>query len=221
MGPLGALMLALAFGSAVAQAAEEGSVPSADRNLFFLRQPAAPDGVTLLPLDAVERWLNTKATVTGDEITLSDYGGESHTALGLRLTIGSKTGFVNRKEIELPAAPRLIEGAVYVPLRVIADAVGVWVEPVDHRVHLRKPDLNWECWLAGPRDPRSLEGKMVALALGPKLTTPARIEDVGLSADTLLSPLAGRLLYSDAAARAPTIRWGRYSSPYPSAAAGG
>jgi hypothetical protein len=85
----------------------------------------------------------------------------------------------------LDAAPREIDEVVYVPLRFVAEAVGVWVDAVDHRIRLKKPDLNWECWLAVPPHPMSLEGKLLALAIARYPQARQRVENVWLSADTI------------------------------------
>jgi hypothetical protein len=178
------LSLTLALGHTGTTAGELTPVPSAELHLFFTKQPIAPEGTVLVPLDAIEKWLLTQATRTGDEIRITRYG-ETQSAIDLRLKIGSSTGLRNGAEVALGAAPRVIDKVTYVPLRFIAEAVGVWVESEGHRIHLQKPDLNWECWLAIPPDPRSLEGKMVALAVAQKPDNPKRVELIDLSADTM------------------------------------
>jgi Copper amine oxidase N-terminal domain len=178
------LSVAVALTPCLGQGDEPVQVPSADANLFFAKQPIAPEGVMLVPLDAVETWLATKATRSGDTVTISHYG-ETNSEIDLRFDIGNDTGKVNGADVPLGAKPRAVDNVVYVPLRFVAEAVGVWVDSEDHRIHLRKPDLNWECWIQIPPHPQSLEGKMVALAVAQNPAKPKRLERIELAGDTM------------------------------------
>ena len=184
------LLAALAATVAVAQPGSDESgprlkVPAADTHLFFTTQPVVVKGSVFVPLGAIERWLNTK--VQGDprgEFSISYYG-ETPTAVSLRMWVGQKRAMIAQAEVPLDHAPQVIGDETFVPLKFIAEAVGVWVEPFDHSLRLRKPDDGWICYLALPPHPQSLEGKMLALAIARRPGTPKRVEQLGLSADTM------------------------------------
>lgn len=159
-------------------------VPSAELHLFFQKQPAVVEGVLMVPLRAIERWLKTTADGhSGNQFSFAYYG-ETKTPIAIRMWVGEKRAVLGRMEVPLDAAPQTIKSELYLPLRFIAEAVGIWVDALDHKIRLKKPDLNWECWLAIPPHPQSLEGKMVALAVAREPDTLKRVENVGLSADT-------------------------------------
>jgi hypothetical protein len=160
-------------------------VPSAETHLFFKRQPVVVEGQVVAPLDSVERWLNTK--VQGDrrgEFSISYYG-ETPTAVSLRMWVGQKRAMVAAAEVPLDVAPQVIGDETFVPLRFIAEAVGVWVEPYGRTIRLRKPDEGWECYLAIPPSPATLEGKMLALAIARSPDALKRVEVVSLAPDTM------------------------------------
>jgi hypothetical protein len=160
-------------------------VPSAELHLFFARQPVVVDGVVLVPLAAVERWLKTTAEEQTDGSLLITYYGQTRTAVRIQMWPGQKRGVIGRAEVPLDAAPQRIDDVMYVPLRFVAEAVGVWVDAIDHRIRLKKPDLNWECWLAIPPHPKSLQGKLVALAVARQGEKLKRVQSVSLSEDTM------------------------------------
>jgi hypothetical protein len=162
-------------------------VPSAETHLFFKQQPAVVDGLVMAPLDSIERWLNTK--VQGNrrgEFSITYYG-ETPTAISLKMWVGQKRAMVAAAEVPLDIAPQVIGEETFVPLRFIAEAVGVWVEPYGHTIRLRKPDEGWECYLAIPPSPSSLEGKMLALAIARAPDTLKRVEVLSLAPDTMSS----------------------------------
>lgn len=160
------------------------AVPSAEAHLFFRQQPVVVEGKVLVPLSAIERWLHT--TVEGNrraEFRLVYYGGTPY-PVSLTMWVGQKRAVVARAEVPLDVAPQVIGGETFVPLRFVAEAIGIWVEPVGRTIRLRKPDKGWVCYLAIPPHPKSLEGKMVTTALAryPHLST--RVEIIELSPDT-------------------------------------
>lgn len=173
---------------------EQLKVPSPELHLFFARQPVVVDGAIMVPLSAIEGWLKTavQRSEGGNRLAIRYYG-QTATAIDMQMWIGRKQAVLGRLTVPLDAAPLYGGSKVYVPLRFIAEAVGVWVDAIDHRVRLKKPDLNWECWLAIPPHPKSLEGKMLALALARKPDSRKRVEDVRLSADTM----AGQVLLAE------------------------
>ncbi len=161
-------------------------VPSAELHLFFQKQPVVVDGVVMVPLPAVERWLKTVVQRSDDDSKLViAYYGETATPVNIQMWMGEKRAIIGRLEVTLDAAPQRIHGTIYVPLRFVAEAVGVWVDAIDRRIRLKKPDLDWECWLAIPPHHKSLEGKMVALAVAREPDKLKRVESVSLSADTM------------------------------------
>lgn len=159
------------------------AVPSAEAHLFFRPQPVVLEGKVLVPLTAIERWLHT--TVKGDrrrQFSLVYHGGSPY-PVQLTMWVGQKRAVVARAEVPLDVAPAVIGAETFVPLRFVAEAIGVWVEPVGHMIRLRKPDEGWVCYLAIPPHPESLEGKLVAAALA-RRPGPSRVEVIKLSADT-------------------------------------
>lgn len=86
----------------------------------FDKPPAAVDGTTLVPFRVLfERlglavdWLPETKTIAGS--------GEG---VELQLQLDRKTAVINGTEVELNAAPRLIDGSTYVPLRLVGEATG-------------------------------------------------------------------------------------------------
>jgi hypothetical protein len=160
-------------------------VPSAELQLFFQQQPVVVDGAVMVPLPAVERWLKTVVQRSDDDGKLIiKYYGETATPVNIEMRIGEKQAVLGRMEVTLDAAPRKIGETVYLPLRFIAEAVGVWVDAFHHEIRLKKPDLDWECWFAVPPHPKSLQGKLVALAVARGPGKLKRVQNVWLSADT-------------------------------------
>jgi len=183
---LAVLLCAIAAAQPDLTAPEPGlKVPPADTHLFFATQPVTVEGSVFVPLAAVERWLNTK--VQGDrrgEFSIVYYGETQHAAM-LKLWVGQPRAMVAQAEVPLDLPPQIIGEETFVPLRFIAEAFGIWVEPYGHTLRLRKPDDGWVCYLAIPPHPKSLEGKMLALAAARRPEAPKRVEVVGLSADTM------------------------------------
>jgi len=160
-------------------------VPSAETGLFFHDQPIVSEGKILAPQAAIDRWLNVSAQkLSGNEIVYS-YSGGTATPVEIHMWVGEKRARIARAEVPLEIAPQIVDGRLYLPLKFMADAVGVWVEHHGRQIHLRKPDLDWACWLAIPPHPKSLEGKMTALAVARRPGKPKRVESVALAADTM------------------------------------
>jgi hypothetical protein len=160
-------------------------VPAPDAHLFFSPQPVVIEGSLFVPLTSIEQWWNTK--VEGDrsgEFSIVYYGESAHAVL-LTLWVGEKRARVAQAEVPLDDPPQLVGEETFVPLLFLAEAVGVWVEPYDHTIRLRKPDEGWQCNIQIPPHPLSLEGKMLALALARRPELPKRVEVIGLSGDTM------------------------------------
>jgi len=160
-------------------------VPAPDAHLFFAPQPVVVEGSLYVPLTSIERWLNTK--VQGDrsgEFSITYYG-ETPQGVSLTFWVGQNRARVAQAEVPLDTPPQIIGEETFVPLLFMAEAVGVWVEPYDHTVRLRKPDEEWVCHLAIPPHPLSLEGKMLALAIARRPELPKRVEVIALSGDTM------------------------------------
>ncbi len=171
-------------------------VPSAETGLSFHDQPIISEGKILAPQAAIDRWLNVSAQkLGGNELTYS-YTGGTATPIEIHMWVDEKRARIARAEVPLEIAPRIIEGKLYLPLKFMADAVGVWVEHHGRQIHLRKPDLDWACWLAIPPHPKSLEGKMTALAVARRPEKPKRVESVALSTDTM----SGQVLIAEPSA---------------------
>jgi len=160
-------------------------VPAPDAHLFFAPQPVVVEGSLFVPLASIERWWSSK--IEGDrrgEFSIV-YQTEEASSVLVTLWVGQPRARVAQAEVPLETPPQVIGEETFVPLLFLAEAVGVWVEPYDHTIRLRKPDDQWVCHLAIPPHPLSLEGKMLALALARRPELPKRVEVIRLSGDTM------------------------------------
>ncbi|SFS57763.1 DUF5050 domain-containing protein [Paenibacillus sp. BC26] len=112
-----------------AQAAAAITVTVNDRSIDFDTEPMNDHGTVFVPLrfvadelgGQITSWSNKEVTVTKGTATI-------------RMKIGSKTILINEEQLELQAAPRLIDGRTLVPLRVLSEVFGATVHYVNHQV---------------------------------------------------------------------------------------
>jgi hypothetical protein len=87
-------------------------------------QPKSINGRTFLPFKAIFEPFGVKATWTAKTKTIS----AAKTAFALTLVINSKTAKLNGKNVALDAAPTVIGGSTFVPLRFVGESLGVTVQ---------------------------------------------------------------------------------------------
>ncbi|OBR67936.1 hypothetical protein A7K91_18550 [Paenibacillus oryzae] len=102
--------------------------------------PFIENSVTIVPLREI-------AEALGAKVTFQDEGKEAR-AIGLtrgnrsaKLTIGSKTMTANGRKVDLPVAPRLVDGTALVPVRAISEALGsivIW-DSSKHSIRIDDP----------------------------------------------------------------------------------
>ena len=86
--------------------------------------PQIKDGTTLIPVRAVTEAFDADVTWNGDDRTVTVKSGDTE----IVLKIDSAKAIVNGEEKELTAAPEIVEGRTIVPVRFIAQALGMDVE---------------------------------------------------------------------------------------------
>ena len=79
-------------------------------------------GKTLAPFRAVFEYLGATVDYTGGKATATRRGTI------VELTVGSRTARLNGKPVQLNAAPRLVDYALYVPLRFVSETLGAQVD---------------------------------------------------------------------------------------------
>ncbi|NLV16619.1 MAG: copper amine oxidase N-terminal domain-containing protein [Syntrophomonadaceae bacterium] len=79
------------------------------------------DGITMVPLDMVDKVLGADITVDNDIIIITE---NSDT---LTLTLGSNLAVFNDQQLTLSKAPELVNGEILVPLRSVYEAFGTSV----------------------------------------------------------------------------------------------
>ncbi len=86
--------------------------------ISFSTPPVVEQGTTLVPFRAIFEklglsvgWEQSTQTVTGQKDGLT-----------IKLSIGSKTAYVNGSERSLPVAPKVVQGSTLVPLRFVSEA---------------------------------------------------------------------------------------------------
>ncbi|WP_186438376.1 ABC transporter substrate-binding protein [Cohnella terricola] len=85
--------------------------------------PKVIDGRTLVPYSSIVNALGGKATWDSKTKSVTaDQGG-----VNVKLTVGSKTAYINGVSTTLDVAPIAENGRTFVPLRLISEAFGRWV----------------------------------------------------------------------------------------------
>lgn len=86
--------------------------------------PQIKNGTTLVPVRAVTEAFDAAVTWNGEDRTVTVKSGDNE----IVLKIDSAKAIVNGEEKELTAAPEIVEGRTIVPVRFIAQALGMDVE---------------------------------------------------------------------------------------------
>lgn len=100
--------------------------------------PMVVDDQLYLPLRQLFNLLGAHVTWIPGSQSIAAYRGDM--IIGLRL--GSMTAEVNGLQVTSPAAPQLISGAVFVPLRSIASLLGAQVEYSSQTVNIAIPPVD-------------------------------------------------------------------------------
>lgn len=90
----------------------------------FPMPPFIEEGVTMVPFRTLFEKLGLTVTWIGDSQTI--IGEKEGTAI--RMQIGQTSAEVNGKAVELAAAPSIVSGSTFVPLRFVAEAMDAKVE---------------------------------------------------------------------------------------------
>ncbi len=86
--------------------------------------PVWSSGRVLMPMREIFQWLGAKVVWSGKNRSVTAKKGSR----SLRIAVGSRKASVGGKSASLDAAPRIIRGRVYVPLRFVGQSLGVKVE---------------------------------------------------------------------------------------------
>jgi hypothetical protein len=145
LGTTLAICSAVGDASASASATKNGTSVKAPIRVFindsqFTSSTGAPilkNGTILVPLDSILIAFEGKVVWDKGTGKINVYNGSSAGTIRVR----SSVGFINGKKETYAAAPKLIKGSVYVPVRFLADALGgtaVWNDK-DRYVNLQYP----------------------------------------------------------------------------------
>ncbi|MFC4101960.1 ABC transporter substrate-binding protein [Paenibacillus xanthanilyticus] len=85
--------------------------------------PQVMNGTTLVPYSSIVKALGGKADWNASTKTVT----AAYAGTKVKLTVGSKTAYVNDVRTELDTAPRSDGGRTLVPVRLISEAFGKWV----------------------------------------------------------------------------------------------
>lgn len=153
--------IALALGLAMSMSATMAWATGGE--LVFDVQPVTLEGRTLVPVRPIFEWLG--ATVVYDNGHLSAKRSEESVVPAVELWLGSVSARVAGASYTLDVAPQLISDRLFVPLRFVAESFGVWVEAHGRQMKLSVPQEDIETFMAIPPHPKSLLGKMWAVAV--------------------------------------------------------
>lgn len=97
-------------------------------------EPYIDGGTTFAPVRFISEPLGADVEWSSPNVTVS-LGGTQ-----IKLTVGSRTAYVNGKKRTLTAAPHIINGRTYLPVRWICEALGADVDWLDgyHTVYITK-----------------------------------------------------------------------------------
>ena len=86
--------------------------------------PVAEQGSTLLPFRQVAEAFGAKVSFDPKTSMITAQRAERT----IKLTLNQTQAQVNGKPTQLPVAPKTIQGTTYLPLRAVAEALGIHVE---------------------------------------------------------------------------------------------
>jgi len=152
--------------------------------LFFEVLPTVSEnGVALVQLRPICRWLNANVEVDGQDITII----KPPTVL-VKLTIGNRNAKIAESDFLLSAAPVLVQGHAMVPVRFVAEGFGAWVESSGRQIKLSLLQENQVVVMATPPHPKSHLGKIqTVLSKYLNLVPPPKAAEAPLPHFSLLS----------------------------------
>ncbi|MFC4809645.1 ABC transporter substrate-binding protein [Paenibacillus sp. GCM10023250] len=121
-----ALLLAPTLASAGSNASAAGSaikVTLDGKSVPMNAQPRIVNNYTLVPYASIVSALGGKATWNASAKTVTVASKD----VNVTLTVGMKKAVVNNASQSLDAAPAIVNGAMFVPLRFISETFGKWV----------------------------------------------------------------------------------------------
>jgi iron complex transport system substrate-binding protein len=116
--------LAVGKGYEVASAANPNMKVTLDGKTVVLdTQPKIVNNSTLVPYSGIVGALGGKASWDAKTKTVS----AERDGVKVKLTVGSKTAYIDGVKTELDTAPVIVDGKTFVPLRLVSEAFGKWV----------------------------------------------------------------------------------------------
>ncbi|SDX38301.1 DUF5050 domain-containing protein [Paenibacillus sp. CF384] len=120
-----------AVATAEAQAAAAITVTVNDRLIDFDTKPMIDHGIVFVPLRFIVNELGGQIAGSSNNEVIITKGTKT-----ISMKVGSKKITIDDKELELQAAPKLINGRTLVPLRVLSEVFGATVHYENHQVHI-------------------------------------------------------------------------------------
>lgn len=114
---------AIGASSAVAAGTNQIKVTLDGKTLALGEQPRSVNGRTLVPYSEIVSALGGKASWDSKSKTVSAEQGKTK----VKLTVDSKTAYIDGEKYELEAPPVIVNGKTMVPLRLVSEAFGKWV----------------------------------------------------------------------------------------------
>lgn len=114
---------AVGSSSAVAAGTAPIKVTLDGKTLALGEQPRSVNGRTLVPYSEIVAALGGKASWDSKSKTVSAAQGSTK----VKLTVDSKTAYIDGEKYELEAPPVIVNGKTMVPLRLVSEAFGKWV----------------------------------------------------------------------------------------------
>lgn len=104
------------------------SAPARYERIKLDSPPIWSSGRILVPMRGVLQWLGAGVTWNGK--TRSVLAGKGSRTV--EIVVGSRSALVGKKPVNLDAPAQLIKGRVYIPLRFVAESLGITVEYRPH-----------------------------------------------------------------------------------------
>ncbi len=207
------LLLSLILAGAAATGwGQETEVHLPGGGLFFDVMPRTIEGHILAPVRPLVEWAKGRVVYDRGDVRAYEEGAVRPL---IELRVGTNEALLSMTPYTLDLTAEVIDGRLCGPLKFVAEAFGVWVEPKGRGVTLRVPQLNREAHMAIPPDPGSHQSKIwKQLGIRYGLPVPTPVDLVALPHWNLFSVERQRELLADIGREAPTIieaHWGERS----------
>ncbi len=114
----------------------------------FSSDPVNMNGSVLVPMRNLFEAVG--GNVQWDDATRTVTGNRGNT--NVKLSIGSNSGYVNNSQQQLNAAPQLINGNTYIPLRFLCEAFGATVDWENGVIYIQLPESSGSYYSYGQND---------------------------------------------------------------------